>query len=259
MQVARRTGRGWELAATGFPVAVDVVHFFLFDLLNHPLRELLATPSIGAMLALLGMYFAFAVSLFFVGRLRPELAIKTLTLHTRDDDGRERSTKTTWPQFVFFYPSFGFGILMIMAIVTASGMTAKESGVSEGMQQLAIGGGLVVFFVQLGAQLTDVEPRHSANEPGYFATLVPVVLISEVMLNLSVALWHRFLGLDAAGPSHAAPSLIGFLVTAPIFLLFFAVPRFTLMSRSFSWPGLFSGLALALYELWQLLAVAPLF
>lgn len=256
--MARGEGRGFELAATFVPVVVDVAHLLLFELLNQPLRALLATPSVEAIGVLLGLYFAYAVSLFFVGRLRPEHALKVLTLHTRADDGRVQKTKTTWPQFLFFYPSFGFGILMIMALATAAGMSAKESGVSEGMQQLAIGGGIVVFIVQLGAQLTEVEPRHAANEPGYLATMVPVLLVSEVMLNLSVALWHRFLGLDAGGPQPAAPSVAGFLVAAPLFLLFFAIPRFTLLSRSFTWPSLLSGLGLALYELWQLLVVAPL-
>jgi hypothetical protein len=253
-----RPGRGYELAATAFPVVVDVVHFFLFDLLNRPLRALLATPSVGAVLALLGLYLAFSVSLYFVGRLRPEMALKTLMLHSRGDDGRVRATKTTWPQFLFFYPSFGFGILMITAIVGASGMTGASSAVSEHWQQIAIVGGVVVFIVQLGGMLTDIEPRYAANEPGYLATLVPVVLVSEVMLNLSVALWHRFLGLDANGPAPPSPSVAGFLVAAPLFLLFFAVPRFTVMSRSFSWPGLFTALGLALWELWQILAEAPL-
>lgn len=252
------SGRGYERAATAFPVLVDVLHFFLFELLNQPLRAMLGAPSIGATLALLGMYLAFSVSLYFVARLKPELAVKTLTLHTRGDDGRARVTKTTWPQMLFFYPSFGFGILMIMAVVTATGVAASDSAVSEGFQQFAVVAAIVIFFIQLGGMFSDIEPRHAANEPGYLAVLVPTVLVSEIMLNLSVALWHRFLGLDASGPQPSAPSAAGFVVAAPLFLLFFAVPRFTIMSRSFSWPGLVSALALAMWELWHLLAVAPL-
>ncbi len=251
-------GRGYERAATLFPVVVDVVHFFLFDLLNRPLRALLGAPSIAGLFTLLGLYLAFAVSLYFLGRLRPEVALKTLTIHTRSDDGRVQTTKTTWPQLLFFYPSFGFGIVMIMAAVSVSGMTASSGALGESWQQFAIIAAIVIFIVQLGGMLTDITPRHSANEPGYLAILVPTVLVSEVMLNLSVALWHRFLGLDAAGPTPSSPSVAGFVVAAPLFLLFFAVPRFTIMSRSFSWPGLASALAFALYELWHLLAEAPL-
>lgn len=252
-----RPGRSYELAATVIPVAVDVVHYFFFDALNRPLRAVLATPSVGAVVTLLGLYLAFAVSLYYVGRLQPEVALRTLVLQSRGPGGDVRATKTTWPQVVFFYPSFGFGILMIMAVVTAVGMNGHEA-LSERGQQLAVGGALVVFVVHLGGLLTDVKPRHAANEPGYLKVLVPVLLVSEVMLNLSVALWHRFLGLDAAGPTPAAPSTAGFVVAAPLFLLFFAIPRFTMMSRSFSWPALASGVGLALWELWQILDEAPL-
>jgi len=253
-----RPGRSYELAATLIPVAVDVAHYFCFDLLNRPLREILAAPSLSSVVLLLSLYFVFACSLYYVGRLQPDVPTKALVLKDRDDQGRERVTKTTWPQFLFFYPSFGFGIVMFMAIVMATGMTGAKGALSDGVQQAALGLGLVVLVVHLGGLLTDIKPRHAPSEPGYLQVLIPVLLVSEVMLNLSVALWHRFLGLDAAGPAPTTPSLIGFLVAAPLFLLFFAVPRFTLMSRSFTWPGLASALALALWELWQILDEAPL-
>ena len=47
----------------------------------------------------------------------------------------------------------------------------------------------------------------------------------------------------AAQPT--TPSVAGFVVAAPLFLLFFAIPRFTLLSRSFTWPSLLSGVGLA--------------
>lgn len=252
------SGRTYERAATAVPIVIDLAHLLAFDLLNRPLRRMLGGTSVLAGVVLLALYLAWAVSLYFVGRLHPDLALTTLTLRTRDDLGRERATKTTWPQFLFFYPGFGFGIVMIMAVVTATGMTSEASALSERAQQLMVGGALAVFFVQVGGMVSDITPRYKPSQPGYLATLVPVALVSEVMLNLSVALWHRFLGLDASGPAPAAPSVAGFLVAAPLFLLFFAIPRFTLLSRSFTWPSLASGLALALFELWQILDEAPL-
>lgn len=254
----QREGRGFEIAATALPVVVDVVHFFLFDLLNEPLRAMLRRPSEVSVLVLLGSYLAFAVSLFFLGRLRPEGPIATVVVTTRGDDGRERTTKTSWPELLFFYPSMGFGIVMIMAAVQATGMMETKGGLDAPWPAVAGVGMGIVFVVHLAASMTDIEPRYASNEPRYLTTLLPVLLISELMLNLSVALWHRFLGLDAGGKTAASPSVAGFLVAAPLFLLFFAIPRFTILRRSFTWPSLASALAFALYELWQLLKIAPL-
>lgn len=91
-------GRSYELAATVTPVAFDVAHFFAFELINQPLRAGLAKPSVVSVAFLLGLYFAFAVSLYFVGRLQPDAPRLALTLHTRDAHGQAQVTKTTWPQ-----------------------------------------------------------------------------------------------------------------------------------------------------------------
>ena len=81
-----REGRGWTIAAMAFPVVVDVVHFFLFDLLNEPLREMLRKPSELSVLVVVGSYLAFGVSMFFLGRLRPDGPIATVVVTTRGDE-----------------------------------------------------------------------------------------------------------------------------------------------------------------------------
>lgn len=246
-----------ERAATLIPVLVDLVHFLAFDLLNRPLRGMLAHPSTAAAAGLVGLYLAYALSLYSLGRLKPEIALRTVELRVRDEDGRLSATKTTWPQLLFFYPAFGFGILMVVAVAISAGIASEEAEGSTA-PMVVVGAALVVFFIHVGGMVRDPTPRYSARQTEYLWVLVPCLLVSEVMLNLSVALWHRFLGLDATAPAPGAPSLAGFIVAAPLFLLFFAVPRFTLLSRSFTWPSLASALALALWELWELLEEAPL-
>lgn len=249
--------RANERAATLIPVLVDLVHFLAFDLLNRPLRGMLAHPSAAAAGALVALYLAYALSLYYLGRLKPEIALRTIELRVRDEDGRLSATKTTWPQLLFFYPSFGFGILMVIGVAMSAGIAGEEAEGSTA-QMVVVGAALVVFFIHVGGMVRDATPSYSARQTEYLWVLVPCLLVSEVMVNLSVALWHRFLGLDATGPASEDPSVAGFIVAAPLFLLFFAIPRFTLLSRSFTWLSLASALTFCLWELWELLKEAPL-
>jgi hypothetical protein len=88
---------------------------------------------------------------------------------------------------------------------------------------------------------------------------LPTIAISELMLNFSTALWYRFLGPEAGGAEPSEPStMASFVIAAPLFMLFFAAPRFTFMSKHFTWLALLSGVGFALYELWQIVGAAPL-
>jgi hypothetical protein len=102
------------------------------------------------------------------------------------------------------------------------------------------------------------EPRYRSHEARYLLYLVPAVLISEVMLNFSAALWVHFLG-SGAGPAAAGASMGGaMLVGLPLFWLLFAAPRFTLMSKNFTWLTLSSAMALTVHEFWRLLKDHPI-
>lgn len=251
---------GWAIAISLFPVVIDVAHWFAFDPINDRLRALLLEPSRATVLALLGIYLAYAVSFIFIGRLKPDIKLRVVTVQTRDKKtGRRGKVRTTWPELLFAYPSFGFGIIMIMGATAVSGMMGDVSALSEGWQQLAVFGATGIFFFHLVVKFIDFEPRYASDQAGYLFTLIPTVLVSELVLNLSAALWFRFLGPEAGAPPPEDPSTLGsFIIAAPLFLIFFAAPRFTFMSKSFTWPALASGVALALWELWEMVAEAPL-
>lgn len=251
---------GWAIAAGLYPVAVDGVHWLVFDNLNDRLRQLLLSPGQTTIIAMLGLYLTYIIALGFVRRLKPEIKLKTVTVTSYDEKTHRKTTvKTTWPEILFFYPSFGFGLIMIMGAVTVSGMTQDNSPVSEGWQQLAVFGMTGLFFAHLTVKFVDFEARHAATRPRYLLYLIPTVLVSEVLLNLSTALWYRFLGPEAGAPAPDNPDVVlSFAFAVPLFLLFFAAPRFTFMSKSFTWPSLISGVALVLYELWGMVVYAPL-
>ncbi len=250
----------WEVAAGLLPVLADALHWLVFEPINQQLRLLLLSPSELTVLGLLALYFAYCVALFLISLLKPDIKLKLVELRGRDErTGRETTTKTTWPEVLFFYPSFGFGIVMIMAAASVSGMMDDKSALSEGWQQLAVFGAVGLFFLHLLAKFAGPKPRVAASSPIYLMLLLPTIAISELMLNLSTALWYHFLGPEAGGSEPSEPStMASFVIAVPLFLLFFAAPRFTFMSKHFTWLALLSGVGFALYELWQIVGAAPL-
>ena len=146
---------------------------------------------------------------------------------------------------------------MIMTCAEVSGLHLRESPISEDWQDFALLGGLGIFF--LGILMKPFQAaRYHSHEARYFLYLIPTVLISEVMLNVSVALWIHYLG-GASEPPIEDPSMgASLLVGLPLFLIFFASPRFTFMSKNFTWLTLTSGLGLAIYEFWGLMRDYPL-
>lgn len=252
--VQRFLGRNrWEIAATLVPVGADVVHFLLFERLNDALRGLLRTPGFAPAAALLALYVGWLVSLVFVGKLRPEVRLRELELTVRGDDGRVIKTKTTWPK-ILFLPVAPFGALFLMMIVGATGLSDGTSVVPENVQMGLVGVGVLAFFGHVIIAAVDVTPVHEATSPTYLAVLVPVVVVGEVVLNLATAAWLHYFGADAAGMAAARARSGGELALAMLlFLLVFAGPRFTFLSRHFTLPSLLSGLAFVTWEVWETL------
>ncbi|MDP7034729.1 MAG: hypothetical protein QF752_09585 [Planctomycetota bacterium] len=252
-----------QVAATLFPVAADVIHWWFFEDLNSWLRGLLETPSTFSLAVILGIYAAYVYSLWTVRWLEPEVALKKFSFEYKDDAGFVKKMTATWPKVVFFYPSFAFGILMLMLVGETIGLneiSASSYGGASGPEELALPFSedtamwvlilVVCFFIfaHAPALALDDKPRYRSTQWGYVKTLMIAVLLGELALNLSAAAWVHFLYDPKKIPDRDALALIGAL---PLFLLFFASPRFTFMSRNFTWPTLLSGLALVIWEVWE--------
>ncbi len=250
--VQRFLGRNrWEIAATIFPFVVDAIHFFFFEQLNGVLRGVLATPGTASAVLLVCLYFGWLVSLVAVGTLVPETQLKPLALTVREKDGRVSTLATTWPKFVFFYPSLLFGLLFMMLIIQATGMDLNAPAVSENVQSFVIGGAVLLFIAHCIVAAVDGTPKHVATSPTFFIVLVPVVLVGEIVLNLATAAWLHYFGADAKDLAEASARSGGELVFGSIFfLLVFAGPRFTFLSRHFTVLSLASGLAFVIWEVW---------
>jgi hypothetical protein len=249
----------WAVAASLLPIAADWAHGLFFADVNQWMRDLLSSPSPASMAWLLGLYAAYCCSLGFLGRLKPGGRLEHIEIETRDALGLRRRIRTTWPQALLFYPSLGFGVLLVMAVGQAVGLMSDPAPVSERLQQVALFGAVGIFFVHVGLAVGSITPRYQATQPHYFFRWVPIVVISELMLNLSTALWIFFLADPQAAPMDAGDKLLAMLPLAPLFLIFFAAPRFTFQSKHFTWLSFGSGVVFALWTVWGSLDVVRIF
>ncbi len=246
-------GQGpWALASTLCPVVADVVHFVVFDDLNARLSGVLQAPGTASVVLLAGLYALWLVSLVFVGRLVPETPMPVGETTLREGS-LTRKVRFAWPKLLFFYPSLAFGLVCMMSIVQATGGLGEAAAMTEGLQDAALGAGLVLFVAHIIIAAVDVRPRHALGHPAHFGVLLPVVLVGEVMLNLATALFLNAFGPDPAKPAQVAEaagrSTSELVLAVLLFLVFFAAPRFTALSRHFTWPSLVSGFALVVWEI----------
>ncbi len=240
----------WEIAATLFPVAMDGIHWLVFDPVNDWFRGLLERPSTASLAGLFAVYIAYLVAIVLIGRLESDIRLKTVVLESYDKERRRTTrTKTTWPQILFFYPSVGFGMAFLVVVWNALGVGEEVSPYSDDVQMYVSFAMALLIMAHIVIVAIDYRPRHRSDQPGYFAVLVPTVLISELALNLSTAFWYHFFASDEPCPDE--PRGLAMVAIFPLFLLCFAAPRFTFMSKHFTWLSVLSALALIFYEVWE--------
>ena len=237
-------------AGTTLFLIVDALHFLYFDELNVYFREMLRTPGERTILFILALYLVYSLSLGFLSRLKSGGSTVEGRSHRESD----------WPKVIHFYPSFGFGIMVILALAEASGWSSDaHHDIPDSWEQAALLGGAAIFFIQLSLGTFDwIEPRYDSRQIRYYIYLVPSAILAEVMLSFSFALWMNSLGADAGTPPIEDPSqVLSFLFLAPLFYLFFAAPRFIFMRLNYTWLTLVSGLFLVLYEVWRFVGENP--
>ena len=136
----KTSGSGLHRAVLGtaFCVLSDVIHW-LFDDLNSILRAVLATPSETSIKWVLGLYLTYTLSLWLVSRLHEDIPLRTVKWSSYDEGtGRHSRVQSNWPDIIFLYPSFGFGVLMIMTCAEVSGLHLRESPIGEDWQDFAL-------------------------------------------------------------------------------------------------------------------------
>ena len=244
----------WAVASAAFPIAADALHLLGFDALNAFWLRVLGASGLGSAAWLAGVYLLWLVSLVMVGWLAPEGRVPTG--ETTVGEGLDlRTVRFAWPKLVFFYPTLGFGVVCLMAIGQAA--LAPDPSGSEGLKDAALGVAIALFVFHLGVASVDVRPRYAPGRAAHFAVVAVVVLVGQVMLNLATAMFLNAFGPDPARPetlaSAATTSGSELMVATLLFVLFFAGPRFTSLSRHFTWGSLVSGLAFVIWELYGLL------
>jgi hypothetical protein len=247
---------------TLFLVGADLLHWRYFYELNGYFRDLIGEPSQAAVLAVLGVFALYVVSLAFVARLKPMVPLETIDITLEDEETGEKTVvKSTWPSALFLAPSIGFGLLMMMAAVNVSGMGETDQElVTENWQMFATFGslGILITLVVVG-HCGVIKQRYDQKQPQYYVLFVLLVIFSELILNFSYALWMYFFGPDFGAPPIENPDMFWSLVFGtPLFFFFFAAPRFIVMPLNFTWMALASATFVAFYEVWKFLATWPI-
>jgi hypothetical protein len=166
----------------------------------------------------------------------------------------ERST------MLFFYPSLGFGVVMIYAIVMATMTPDRQFTASDGLGSALTTTGALLFIVHCVVVSGAITPRTrwGSTDRAYLALLIPIVLMGELVLVFSSTPLITSFDSDGSAPPIEGPSLAwSFVLMAPFYLIFFAAPRFTFMTKPFTWSSFASGVALALYSVWVFVTEHP--
>ncbi|HOP62562.1 MAG TPA: hypothetical protein PK358_10825 [Spirochaetota bacterium] len=247
----------WELSVIIFPVIVDGADYFFFEHINSLLLTLLKKPSINSLSVMFSIYFMFIICIIAIELLVPDIRLKNVKLdyEIKDNSGNIKShgkINTTWPELLFFYPSVGFGVIMILLIFNTLGMTSDTSPFTMDEQYMLIWPAIVLFFIQILAMVWKAKPRFRSTGPAYLAIYAPAVIICALVINLSVAAWQYLLGDPSLTPiAERGGKLLDWFLALPIFILFFSSPRFMFMSRHFNWLSMLSALALIAFFIWR--------
>jgi hypothetical protein len=247
--------------ASLFPVLIDGIHVLSWGPLSEMFVTLLMTPSGLSGALVLGLYVLYVGSLICLQFLKPTVALETVVIESQDEvTGEWTETHTNWPTMLFFYPSLGFGIVMIYAMVMAMMPPDRQFTVSDGVGSAMATAGALLFIVHCVVVSGAITPkkRWGPTDRAHFGLLIPIVLIGELVLNFSNALLITTFGPDGVTPPIEDPSFAwSFVIMAPLYLVFFAAPRFTFMSKTFTWPSFASGFAFALYTVWTFVKEHP--
>ena len=249
--------RNWAIAASVVPILLDGLILMIWEPLSAAFSELLQSPGYVSAYTIFGLYLLYVISLAMLGFLKPSRPIKSFVVEAVDaQTGRKTRTKMTWPEMLLVYPSVGFGVVMITAM-TEGLFASPDMTVDDHAAGLLVAA-TVLLIVHVGVWLGD-WPRYSPEQPRYLALLTPIVLIGGVTLNFSATLWDHMFMPDPGAAAVEDPSVLAsFVVMSPIFLLFFAAPRFSFLKKSFTWPSFCSGLGLALFGLWLHISEHPI-
>jgi hypothetical protein len=234
---------------TLFFVTADGLHWLFFEDLNLFFLDFLSTPSKEAVILILTLFVAYSIALGLLQTLESDTAPKS-SRKKKKDDGINFSITT-----------FGFGILLIMALAQITMGDHRGTALSEDWQAIGVAGGtgvLLLIYLPLGC-VKWIKPRHGKDTARYYFYLVPTVIMGELMLNFSYAMWAFWLSPDPGAPAVEDPNqLLSFIIIAPLFFLFFAGPRFIFWRLNNRGATMISSLWIAFYELWRMMGETPI-
>ena len=248
----------WFWATFFFPLIIDFFNAHYYDYSIPTFLNLFKSSSETAGWVILGFYVLFILSLLSIGWLAPykKYNQKAIDVPVSKNSAESANKLNQW---LFIYTSAGFGIIILMLILHASGLydemvnTNELSSSKEWIFWIAVG----LFFVQLPATI-GFSPKYRIGTFQYFIVFAVNVLIAALLVSLSTAGFIYFLAGDVAPDPNRSGKLIEFLVFFILYFFFFAQPRLLFMGRGFSWLSLISAIITMSWFLWNALDIIEL-
>jgi len=234
---ARRRRGGFDLGGIAVMVILDALTCAAYGTGVAWLKPHLAAPSMALTAAYAAAFVLLCVAVYGIRKL-----------HT----GRPYRLSV-----VLSYSSFGFAVMFLL-------MLAHTSGIIAGLDSGALDGdydwiwGTAVVFAALAYPILFVVDVDATVKPGtarFTAIQIAAVVAINAMLVAVGAFWEVYF-FDSPGPPPETRSLATMLFMYPLFLMFFASPRFVLILKDLSWVTLASALGSTAYYVWYSLPAA---
>lgn len=256
----------WKLPAGGLrkalfflPLLVLLADALLYGKGVAWIRSGLADPASGAVWFILGGYLLYILALPLSGLLmNPQEGSSAAAPDKRTRKLlRKRLLRNPMDAFLMFLGA-GFGVIVVLLLAHALGLTGRQSPYSDNQQQAVIMGGALLAITHIAILAWKPRPRLTPDRPAYLAIELLALLVGSLSAWIAVAGWQHLLG----GPDPVVRSgsrLPDMLIAFPLFLVFFSAPRFLFLRRNFNPYAFVGAMLLTVLYVWGSLEYVKIF
>ncbi len=171
----------WQRGILLIPLVVDAMDWVFFEEINGKILAVMREPSLFSIYVILVTYTVFVLAVVLLNLLESEYQVALFSFIDLEESksiGSRRlknTSKTTFPDLIFLYPTAGLGVIMILLTVYSSGITGDEMVVSENALAAFVFTGFIIFCLHLLLLANPLKPRLRSGTAGYFFLFAVIV------------------------------------------------------------------------------------
>ena len=248
----------WFWASLLFPIIIDYINARYYDLSVSWFLNIFKDSTLTSGWIIIIFYIGYILSLLTIGWLAPYKKYNPTSINVPVSKNYKGGLNKV-SQILFLYTSLGFGIILLMLLMHASGLFQEimESSANSTSKDWMFWIGVGLFFIQFFSTL-GLKPKYNLGSYQYFIVFALNVIMAAVLVDLSTAGWIYFLASEIPPDPNRSTKIIEFITLFFLYALFFAQPRLLFMNRGFSWLGFASALIAISYFLWNSLNLVEL-